>query len=159
MQTMTPEAACPCGGAAYATCCAPFIAGAALPATAEQLMRSRYTAYTLGNEAYLRATWHPSTCPSERIVEESGAEKTKWLGLEIKSAFRLRQRNGQRNDARDEATEDRGDADSVEFVARYKLGGRAHRLHEVSRFVREEAPGGKRWFYLDGSFPERRARK
>jgi SEC-C motif domain protein len=155
MQTMTPGPACPCGGAAYATCCAPFIAGEALPATAEQLMRSRYTAYTLGNEAYLRATWHPSTCPSDAIVDESGTEKTKWLGLEIKSAFRLRQRN----DPRDEQPEDRGDADSVEFVARYKLGGRAHRLHEVSRFVREDAPGGKRWFYLDGSFPERRARK
>lgn len=159
MQTMTPEAACPCGAAAYATCCGPFLAGEALPATAEQLMRSRYTAYTLGNEAYLRATWHPSTCPGEAIVEEGGAEKTKWLGLEIKSAFRLRQRNGQRNDARDEPAEDRGDADSVEFVARYKLGGRAHRLHEVSRFVREDAQGARRWFYLDGSFPERRARK
>lgn len=159
MQTMTPEAACPCGGAAYATCCGPFVGGAALPATAEQLMRSRYTAYTLGNEAYLRATWHPSTCPSEAIVEESGAEKTKWLGLEIKSAFRLRQRNGQRNDARDEPAAHQGDADSVEFVARYKLGGRAHRLHEVSRFVREDVQGARRWFYLDGSFPERRARK
>ncbi|MBC7858667.1 MAG: hypothetical protein H7Z39_07770 [Burkholderiaceae bacterium] len=152
---MTTEAACPCGGAAYATCCGPFVAGEALPATAEQLMRSRYTAYTLGNEAYLRATWHPSTRPGEAIVDESGAEKTKWLGLEIKSAFRLRQRN----DAQDEPAEDTGDADSVEFVARYKLGGRAHRLHEVSRFVREDAQGAWRWFYLDGSFPERRARK
>lgn len=154
MQTMTTGAACPCGGAAYATCCGPYIGGDALPATAEQLMRSRYTAYTLGNEAYLRATWHPSTRPGEPIVDESGAEKTKWLGLEIKSAFRLRQRN----DPQDEQP----DADSVEFVARYKLGGRAHRLHEVSRFVREVGTGGQggpRWFYLDGSFPERRARK
>ena len=44
--------------------------------------------------------------------------------------------------------------DSVEFVARYKVNGRAHRLHEVSRFVREAGEGGMRWFYLDGSFPE-----
>ena len=41
------------------------------------------------------------------------------------------------------------DRDTVEFVARYKVNGRAQRLHEVSRFVREDG----RWFYLDGSFP------
>ncbi len=43
----------------------------------------------------------------------------------------------------------------MEFVARYKIGGRAHRLHEVSRFVREAGSGDvPRWYYLDGSFPE-----
>ena len=150
MQTIKKPAACPCGGASYAICCAPFIDGAAIPASAEQLMRSRYTAYTLGNEAYLRATWHPSTCPPEAILDEG--EKTKWLGLEIKSALRLRKRNErhERNEAESGAGQD-----SVEFVARYKLGGRAHRLHEVSRFVREDDGKGPRWFYLDGSFPGR----
>jgi SEC-C motif-containing protein len=39
----------------------------------------------------------------------------------------------------------------VEFVARYKIGGRAHRLHEVSRFQRLDG----RWYYVDGEFPER----
>jgi SEC-C motif-containing protein len=140
MQMMKTPAACPCGGASYAACCGPFIDGTAIPGSAEQLMRSRYTAYTFGNEAYLRATWHPSTCPHETILGEG--EKTKWLGLEIKSALRLRKRN-----------EEESGQDSVEFVARYQLGGRAHRLHEVSRFVREEAGDGLRWFYLDGSFP------
>lgn len=144
MQTMKTPAACPCGGASYAACCGPFIDGAAIPGSAEQLMRSRYTAYTLGKEAYLRATWHPSTCPPETILGEG--EKTKWLGLEIKSALRLRKRN-------EAESGDGSGQDSVEFVARYKLGGRAHRLHEVSRFVREEARDGPRWFYLDGSFP------
>ncbi|MGZ3253958.1 MAG: YchJ family metal-binding protein, partial [Burkholderiaceae bacterium] len=43
-----------------------------------------------------------------------------------------------------------GDEAMVEFVARYKIGGRAERLHEVSRFIREDG----RWFYVDGSFPE-----
>jgi SEC-C motif-containing protein len=146
MQTIKPLAACPCGGASYAICCASFIDGAAIPASAEQLMRSRYTAYTLGNEAYLRATWHPSTCPQETILDDG--EKTKWLGLEIKSALRLRQRN-------ETGAEDGSGQDSVEFVARYKLGGRAHRLHEVSRFVREDGADGPRWYYLDGSFPGR----
>lgn len=146
MQTTKTLAACPCGGASYAACCGPFIGGTAIPGSAEQLMRSRYTAYTLGNEAYLRATWHPSTCPPEPILGEGG--KTKWLGLEIKSALRLRKRN-------EAEPEDGSGQDSVEFVARYKLGGRAHRLHEVSRFLREDAADGARWFYLDGSFPGR----
>lgn len=138
---MTTPAACPCGGAAYARCCGPFIEGAAVPDSAEQLMRSRYTAFVRRDEAYLRATWHPSTRPSGALVDAD--EKLKWLGLEIKSAFRIRQP--------DQADAER---DSVEFVARYKVGGRARRLREVSRFVREAGPGGMRWYYLDGSFPE-----
>ena len=75
---------------------------------------------------YLRATWHPSTCPADL---EADAE-ARWLGLEIR---------------RSEMNGDRG---LVEFVARYKIGGRAHRLHETSRFVRENG----HWFYLDGDF-------
>jgi SEC-C motif-containing protein len=164
MQNKKPAAACPCGGPSYAACCAPLIDGETIAATAEMLMRSRYTAYTLGKEAYLRATWHPSTCPSEPIVGDG--ENVQWLGLEVKSAaLRLRKRNiNSRNvNSRNvnspntnspntdspavNAVED--NEDSVEFVARYKIGGRAQRLHEVSRFVREHG----RWFYLDGSFP------
>ncbi len=108
-------------------------------------MRSRYTAYTQRNEAYLRATWHPSTLPGEPIVNEN--ERIQWLGLEVESALRLRKRKS----VLPEST----DADTVEFVARYKINGRAHRLHEVSRFVRAEADGVARWFYLDGSFPDK----
>ena len=108
-------------------------------------MRSRYTAYTLGNEAYLRATWHPSTRPSGPIVDEN--ERLQWLGLQVKSTLRLRQRKVN--------TPESPDRDTVEFVARYKIGGRAHRLHEVSNFVREtDSSGVPRWYYLDGSFPE-----
>ena len=128
-------------------CCGPYIAGAELPPTAEALMRSRYTAFVMKDEAYLRATWHPSTRPTEPIIDQN--EKVQWLGLEIKSALRLRQRKA---DLPEQPNED-----TVEFVARFKVHGRAHRLHEVSRFVREPDPavGGKmRWFYVDGSFPE-----
>ncbi|MES2150122.1 MAG: YchJ family metal-binding protein [Pseudomonadota bacterium] len=139
---LTP-ASCPCGGASLATCCGPYLAGAAVPDSAETLMRSRYTAYTLGDEAYLRATWHSSTLPSEPIIDQN--EKLQWLGLEVKSALRLRQRKANLPEKPDE--------DSVEFVARYKVNGRAHRLHEISRFVRATSGGVARWFYLDGSFP------
>lgn len=122
---------CPCGGSDYAQCCGRFIDGGEVPQTAEQLMRSRYTAYTLRKEPYLKTTWHPSTRPVDPVAQEDG---TKWLGLEVRRHV----------PAGDEAT--------VEFVARYKIGGRAHRLHEVSRFVREEG----KWYYVDGSFPERK---
>jgi len=146
MPTPPKPGACPCGGTSLAACCGPFIAGTALPPTAEALMRSRYTAYVQRNEQYLRATWHPSTRPFDRILDD---DTIRWLGLEIKSALRLRQRKAE--------LPDHPDSDTVEFVARFKIGGRAHRLHEVSRFVREpdSARGGEpRWFYLDGSFPE-----
>lgn len=117
--------ACPCGGASYAQCCGRFHDGA-VPETAEQLMRSRYSAYVLGLMDYVRQTWHASTRPELAELQHDPA--TKWLGLEVKRHV----------PAGDEAT--------VEFVARYKVGGRAHRLHEASRFVRENG----RWFYVDG---------
>jgi SEC-C motif-containing protein len=144
MSSKAKIATCPCGGPAFPTCCGPYLAGNAVPATAELLMRSRYTAYTLGNEAYLRASWHASTLPSDNIIDPN--ERLQWLGLEVKSALRLRQRKAELSET--------PDTDSVEFVARFKVNGRAHRLHEVSRFVRESVDGVQRWFYLDGSFPE-----
>lgn len=122
--------ACPCGGKQYETCCGRFHAGA-VPDTAEELMRSRYTAYVLGLSDYLHASWYASTRPDRSTLAHD--TNCKWLDLEI------RQHDAQGDDAR------------VEFIARYKTGGRAQRLHEVSRFVREDG----RWFYLDGSFPER----
>lgn len=144
MSSQSKPAACPCGGASFAACCGPYLSGAAVPQTAEALMRSRYCAYTLANEDYLRATWHPSTRPQDPIVNEN--ERLNWLGLEIKTALRLRKRQAEWQAS--------PDTDSVEFVARYKINGRAHRLHEVSRFVREAEGGVARWFYLDGSFPK-----
>ncbi len=121
---------CPCGGEDYTGCCGRFIAQGGIPGTAEELMRSRYTAYALGDEAYVRATWYPRTLPEGPLV--SNEPGMKWLGLEVR----------RHAEAGDEAT--------VEFVARYKVGGRAQRMHEVSRFVREDG----RWYYIDGSFPE-----
>jgi SEC-C motif domain protein len=125
---------CPCGhAAAYADCCGAlhqaFNAGAGLSASSpEALMRSRYSAYVMDLRDYLRASWHASTRPASLEAPEPGL---KWLGLEIRRA----------------ALQD-ADHGTVEFVARSKLGGRAHRLHEVSRFVRENGE----WFYVDGNF-------
>ncbi|MES2297198.1 MAG: YchJ family metal-binding protein [Pseudomonadota bacterium] len=144
MRPTTKPAACPCGGPSFATCCGPYLAGLAVPASAEILMRSRYSAYTLRDEAYLRATWHPSTRPVEPLLDEN--ERVQWLGLEVKSALRLRQRKAE--------LIEQPDSDSVEFVARFRINGRAQRLHELSRFVRESEGGVMRWYYLDGSFPE-----
>lgn len=120
---------CPCGSAMlYADCCGRFHAGALhLQApTAEALMRSRYSAFVRDLTDYLLATWHASTRPSSLETNETGL---KWLGLELRRHTVI--------DA-DHAT--------VEFVARSKLAGRAQRLHELSRFVREDG----RWFYVDG---------
>ena len=88
--------------------------------TAEALMRSRYSAFVLDKLPYLLASWHPSTRPASL---EPNPSDLKWLGLTIKQA-------------RDQDT----DHATVEFVARSRQAGRAHRMHEVSRFVREGGP-------------------
>ena len=120
---------CPCGSTRpYAACCERFHTGPRhLQAPdAEALMRSRYCAFAFGLHDYLLATWHPSTRPAAVEPNERGL---RWLGLEI----------------RHHTVQD-ADHASVEFVARSKLAGRAHRLHETSRFVRED----ERWYYVDG---------
>lgn len=151
MSKSKSPASCPCGGPSFASCCGPYIEGAALPQSAETLMRSRYSAYCLGKETYLQATWHASTRPKEPII--SSDEKLQWLGLEVKSALRLRQRKAEVAPMAT-AQPANPDRDTVEFVARFKVNGKAQRLHEISNFVREPAEGGPRWFYVDGSFPE-----
>ena len=98
-------------------------------------MRSRYSAYVLKLEEYLVATWHPDTLPSELDLT---ADDTKWLGLEAKK----------------HALQDASHA-TVEFVARYRVAGKGHRLHELSRFVREDG----RWYYVDGDMVGGRAER
>ena len=89
-------------------------------------MRSRYSAFVMELGDYLLQTWHPDTRPAQALEFDPGV---RWLGLDVRQ---------QRSTGEHSAV--------VEFVARSKLGGRASRLHETSRFVRE----GGRWFYLDG---------
>lgn len=126
----TPDPiACPCGTAKpYAACCGRWHQGPqALQApTAQDLMRSRYSAFVLDRLAYLLDTWHPGTRPASLEPNPPGL---KWLGLTVK-----------------QASDQDADHATVEFVARSRLAGRASRMHEVSRFVRE----GGRWYYVDG---------
>jgi SEC-C motif-containing protein len=125
---MKSDPACPCGsGKPFCACCHPLIEGTGTPETAEALMRSRYTAYSLGRSDYLSSTWHPLTRRNNLRLDD----QVKWLGLEI-----VRTQNGGPDDREGR----------VEFIARYKIGGRAHRLHEISRFLRRDG----RWFYVSG---------
>jgi SEC-C motif domain protein len=111
----------------FARCCGRYLADFQdTPAPdAQALMRSRYCAFVLRDDAYLLATWHAGTRPAH--VEFDVA--TQWLGLEV----------------RDFREQDASHAE-VEFIARYRVAGRAVRLHERSRFVRESG----RWYYVDG---------
>ena len=97
-------------------------------------MRSRYCAYVREDAPYLIATWHPTTRPTPLTL--GGEPPVCWLGLQVR---------------RHVVTGE--DTALVEFVARYRIGNRAQRLHETSRFVRE----GGRWYYRDGEFPDRGA--
>ncbi len=126
--------ACPCGrvdakkrAVAYADCCGRFVdhfSDAPAP-DAEHLMRSRDSSFALERADYLLVTRHSSTRPAS-LDFDAGA---KWLGLEVR-----------------EHKTTGADTAEVEFVARYRLDGRAVRLHERSRFVHEDGL----WFYVDG---------
>ena len=116
---------CPCGsGETYDECCGRFHAGGALAPTARALMASRFSAFAVGDEAYLRRTWHPSTRPAS----VAASPELRWQRLEIVEVV-----GGGPFE----------DAGVVEFRAYYRGGV----LHERSRFVRE----GGEWLYLDGT--------
>ena len=117
---------CPCGlPEPYERCCGRFHKGEGPAPTAEALMRSRYSAFSVGDEAYLLRTWHPATRPAE-----AGADRrTRWTGLEVLET-------------------DRGgpfDTEgTVRFRAHYVERGRRGQLEENSRFVRHEGA----WVYV-----------
>ncbi len=118
---------CPCGsGDRFGGCCAPALRGTPAP-TAERLMRSRYTAFVVGDERYLAETWHPGTRPDDLTLDPA----QRWAGLEIVDV-----EAGADGDARGE----------VEFRASWRWGRDRGVLHERSRFVRQSG----RWWYLDG---------
>jgi SEC-C motif domain protein len=148
MKNVVSKAICPCRTldstpVDYAQCCQPWHLGLAAGVhapTAEQLMRSRYSAYALATANnpqghamldYLHATWHVSSAPGD--LELSPMQ---WMGLEVLQA------------------QQSGEAGVVEFLARYKVNGKAHKLHEVSRFTSSPlingVEGAVRWWYIDG---------
>lgn len=136
---------CPCGGAApnlrsgakpprFSQCCGRFIDGGEAAPTALELMRSRYSAYVLGATDYLHATWAAHTCPADLDANPDAPDAPRWLGLQIKRFVPLDATHAE-----------------VEFIARFKVAGRAHRLHELSRFLRGD---DGRWRYVDGDVDE-----
>ena len=128
MTVSSDQENCPClSGEQYGQCCGRFHRGAAEAATAEQLMRSRYSAFALLDADYLLRTWHPRTAPGELELDPG----MQWRRLDILSTSRG------------------GPLDTegmVEFQAYYRHGSERGVLHEASRFLREN----RRWLYLGG---------
>ncbi|WP_368497551.1 YchJ family protein [Herbiconiux sp. A18JL235] len=128
---LADSARCPCtSGEVYGACCGPFHAGVAMPPTAERLMRSRFSAFAVGDAGYLLASWHPRTRPTALELDRS----IRWLFLDVVG----RERGGLGDDT-----------GVVEFVAHYRAalrGGGAERgeQHERSSFEREDG----RWLYV-----------
>lgn len=128
-QKQNTSTTCPCGsGAHFNTCCKPYLTGEKFAPNALTLMRSRYSAFVTENEEYLYDTWVASMRPKGEIIDKK--LKTQWVSLKIISH---------------ETNEERA---TVEFIARYKINGRMHQLHELSRFIKEN----DRWYYFDGTF-------
>ncbi|MBU0505139.1 MAG: YchJ family protein [bacterium] len=123
---------CPCGtGINYENCCQPYLLGSEKPDTAEKLLRSRYTAYVVGNTDYIFETHHPetvSTLDKQGVIEWS--RDSKWLNLEIIKV--------------DDSLKSSGET-LIEFAAQYSQEGVVHRHREVSLFKKEKDT----WFFYD----------
>ncbi|MBM7462681.1 YchJ family protein [Microbacterium dextranolyticum] len=128
-RTLAASAPCPCGGGEYGSCCGPVLAGGPA-ASPEALMRSRFTAFALGDVGHLRASWHPATVPDALDLDDA----VRWERLEI-----LRADGGRNADRRG----------TVEFRAHWRdvRTGERGVLSEISRFRR----AGESWLYLDGA--------
>ncbi|MFV1984681.1 MAG: YchJ family protein [Thiohalomonadales bacterium] len=121
---------CPCGNnKLYLECCSIFIEHNQQPETAQQLMRARYSAYVRHDINYLLDTWHHSTRPSN--INPDDLQLTKWNQLFIIDiSYGLKQHN----------------SGKIEFVAYFSTINTNEKLHEISRFVKEQ----NKWFYVDG---------
>ncbi|HWA78122.1 MAG TPA: YchJ family protein [Polyangiaceae bacterium] len=124
---------CPCGkGESLETCCGPYLSGAALPPTAEALMRSRYTAFATGNVDYILETHDPDRRGDvDAASTEQWSKGSEWLGFELVDV-----ENGGPDD----------NAGVVEFVAKYKIKGTTLTHRERSVFRKH----GNRWVFVDG---------
>jgi SEC-C motif domain protein len=128
---------CPCSsGESFSQCCEPFLKGETLPNSAEQLMRSRYTAYVEGAVDYLHDSIHPNhRADYDRKATEEWSKNSEWLGLEIIST-----QDGSESDQNGE----------VEFRATYKNSSGKFQTYEISRFEKQN----QRWFYVDSETPK-----
>lgn len=124
---------CPCGsGSAFDLCCGCYINDNQRVSSAEKLMRSRYTAYTLKDEAYLLKTWHQNTQPA--TLELDADMPDEWNGLEI---------------VRVEAGLTTDKTGVVEFIAYFSANGKPGQIREISEFLQEDGV----WYYVDGEIP------
>ena len=127
LAALAPTDRCPClSGETFGACCAPFHRGESAAPTAERLMRSRFSAFAVGDAEYLLRTWHPSTVPDSLELDPA----RRWTRLDILATDRGSMLDGE---------------GIVEFRAWFRSPDGAGDQHESSRFVRE----GRRWYYLD----------
>lgn len=127
---------CACGSSnSYETCCGKYISGSAYPETAEQLMRSRYTAYTLCEIDYIVETTVPNQKEGmSRKDMEQWAKSTNWDGIDIVST---------------EAGKGGDSQGVVEFIAYHRKAETRHKHHELAKFKKID----NRWYYQDSDFP------
>ncbi len=126
---MSSETSCPCGsGKLLSACCAQILVDHSKALNAQQLMRSRYTAYTLADNEYLLESWAAETRPAELDVKDPAIQ---WIGLDIEGCGQ-----GEKEDT----------AGTVTFTARFLSSGHHCKLHEQSRFIKRD----NLWYYLDG---------
>lgn len=119
---------CPCtSGLPYDECCGALHRGERTAGTAEQLMRSRFSAFAVGDAGYLARTWHASTRPARLDLDDD----TRWYRLDVRATT-----GGGVFDT----------AGTVEFEAFWRSSQGRGSLQEVSRFVR----GTEGWQYVDG---------
>lgn len=128
---------CPCGsGQSYESCCEPYLKGERFPETAEQLMRSRYSAYVVGEVDYIHNTLHPAHRADHDLdAARRWSHDSEWLGLEVVAT------------AEGGVDDEKG---VVEFRASYRDRSGTHKAHEISQF---EKVNGK-WMYVDGAMPK-----
>ncbi|MEO0336282.1 MAG: YchJ family protein [Pseudomonadota bacterium] len=119
-------------GVEFGQCCEPLIKGKKKAQTAEQLMRSRYTAFAIGEMDYIVDTHHPSSRDSVDVQgNQAWSKGAEWKGLEIRSTI-----GGEESDSKGQ----------VEFVASFDMDGEEKTHHELSDFKKEKGE----WFFVDG---------
>ena len=125
---------CPCCSTKnYSQCCEIFLTAKAFPQTPEELMRSRYTAYTQTNIDYIAKTMKEPASEGFNFEEtRTWARNVNWLTLEVVSASQ---------------NENEG---KVEFIAQYSYQDKKYVLHEISLFRRDD----NQWYYIDGDSPQ-----
>ncbi len=130
---MNMNNACPCdSGEKYRSCCQPFISGKAMTETPEQLMRSRYSAYTQANVDYSFETMlGEALIRADRQAVQRWAEQSEWLRLEVLDA---------------PVVDENAVEGEVEFKAYLKENRQVKVIHERSTFFKDKG----RWFYIDG---------